>query len=182
MDVTAPTGERAGRGAATSAADRSPSILAPAVVLGLGLGGFVDGIVLHQVLQWHHMLSETDENPPTTLGGLETNVVADGLFHVAAWVFVVVGLAWLWQRARAGGWRWGWPTLLGGMAMGWGLFNVVEGVVNHHVLGIHRVRPDAGEPLAYDLAFLALGVLLLVGGWLVQRRDGAGAAAPGPGH
>ena len=25
--------------------------------LGLGLGGFFDGIVLHQILQWHHMLS-----------------------------------------------------------------------------------------------------------------------------
>src|SRR5215212_10407320 len=30
-------------------------ITGPGVVLGLGLGGFVDGIVLHQVLQWHHM-------------------------------------------------------------------------------------------------------------------------------
>jgi hypothetical protein len=27
------------------------------VFLGLGLGGFFDGIVLHQVLQWHHMVS-----------------------------------------------------------------------------------------------------------------------------
>ncbi|MCK1539441.1 DUF2243 domain-containing protein, partial [Bradyrhizobium sp. 176] len=27
------------------------------VLLGLGLGGFFDGIVFHQLLQWHHMLS-----------------------------------------------------------------------------------------------------------------------------
>lgn len=25
--------------------------------LGLGLGGFVDGIVLNQIAQWHHVLS-----------------------------------------------------------------------------------------------------------------------------
>jgi uncharacterized membrane protein len=28
--------------------------------MGLGLGGFLDGIVLHQVLQWHHMLTVGD--------------------------------------------------------------------------------------------------------------------------
>ena len=26
-------------------------------LFGLGLGGFFDDIVMHQVLQWHHMLS-----------------------------------------------------------------------------------------------------------------------------
>ena len=26
-------------------------------VLGMALGGFFDGILLHQVLQWHHFLS-----------------------------------------------------------------------------------------------------------------------------
>lgn len=185
MDLSTPPGPAttaarpadAHTGAADGSGAPAVSILPPAVVLGLGLGGFVDGIVLHQVLQWHHMLSETDENPPTTLGGLEANVLADGLFHSATWVFVAAGLLWLWQRARAGGWRWGWSTLLGGMAMGWGLFNLVEGVVDHHVLGIHRVRPEAADPLPYDLAFLALGALLLAGGWLVQRRDRAAPTA-----
>ena len=28
---------------------------AAGIFLGLGLGGFFDGIVLHQILQWHHM-------------------------------------------------------------------------------------------------------------------------------
>ena len=27
------------------------------ILFGLGLGGFFDGIILHQVLQWHHMLT-----------------------------------------------------------------------------------------------------------------------------
>jgi uncharacterized membrane protein len=30
---------------------------APGIVLRIGLGGFVDGIVLHQILQSHHMLT-----------------------------------------------------------------------------------------------------------------------------
>jgi uncharacterized membrane protein len=29
----------------------------PAFLMGIGLGGFIDGIVLHQILQWHHMLT-----------------------------------------------------------------------------------------------------------------------------
>src|SRR4051794_35429080 len=32
----------------------------PGTILGVGLGGFVDGILLHQILQWHHMLTSTD--------------------------------------------------------------------------------------------------------------------------
>ena len=33
------------------------------VVLGLGLGGFVDGITLHQIMQWRNMGSAV--LPPT---------------------------------------------------------------------------------------------------------------------
>ncbi|WP_267594617.1 DUF2243 domain-containing protein [Carbonactinospora thermoautotrophica] len=41
------------------------------LLIGFGLGGFVDGILLDQILQWHHMLSSTRAYPPTTLGGLQ---------------------------------------------------------------------------------------------------------------
>ena len=51
--------------------------------MGLGLGGFVDGIVLHQILQWHHMLTDTGDHPMTTVAGLEANTLADGFFHLA---------------------------------------------------------------------------------------------------
>ncbi len=29
-------------------------------VLGLGLGGLFDGIMLHQILGWHHLVGTTD--------------------------------------------------------------------------------------------------------------------------
>jgi hypothetical protein len=51
--------------------------------MGLGLGGFLDGIVLHQILQWHHMLTDTGDHPMTTVAGLEANTLADGFFHAA---------------------------------------------------------------------------------------------------
>src|SRR4051812_39189396 len=60
------------------------------IFFGLGLGGFFDGIVLHQLLQWHHMLSSAGF-PPDTLRNVKINVFWDGLFHSLTYVFVVVG-------------------------------------------------------------------------------------------
>jgi Predicted membrane protein (DUF2243) len=54
-----------------------------AFIMGLGLGGFIDGIVLHQILQWHHMLTDTGDHPSNTVAGLEANTLADGFFHLA---------------------------------------------------------------------------------------------------
>ena len=51
---------------------------------------------------------------------------------------------------------------------------LVEGVVGHHILTVHHVRDDVADPLPWDLAFLAFGALLLVGGWARSRRDRAG--------
>ena len=134
-------------------------------LLGLGLGGFLDGIVLHQITQWHNMLSSTDRWPATTLEGMERNMLADGLFHAATWILTVVGLWLLFNALRDGEYRCG-RALVGWMLAGWGIFNLVEGVIDHQLLGIHHVR---GESLAWDLSFLAFGAVLLLGGWLLAR-------------
>jgi uncharacterized membrane protein len=145
-------------------------ITAPAVMLGVGLGGLFDGIVLHQILQWHHMLTSQGDFPATTVGGLEVNTFWDGLFHATTYVFIAVGLFWLWDRARAGGVVWSWKGLLGWILVGWGLFNLIEGAIDHHILQIHHVRSGSNE-LAWDLAFLALGAVLVISGWAVVRSD-----------
>lgn len=136
---------------------------------GVGLGGFVDGIVLHQILQWHHLVSDTAHDP-ATVAGLEVNTMTDGFFHVLTW-FVVVGASIVtlahWRQGRlAPSWRFH----VGGVLAGWGGFNLVEGLVDHHLLAIHHVRDDLGGPLAWDLGFLALGAALLGAGLLLQRR------------
>jgi uncharacterized membrane protein len=135
----------------------------PGIVLGAGLGGFVDGIVLHQILQWHHLLTGTEEFPATTLEDLEVNTLWDGLFHLATLILVAVGLSLLW-RTRGNGRNVGSGRVLVGWALvGWGLFNLIEGIVDHHILGIHHVRSGPNE-LLFDVAFLAFGaVLVLVG-------------------
>ena len=142
---------------------------APAFVLGLGLGGFIDGIVLHQILQWHHMLTDTGDDPANTVAGLEANTLADGFFHLATWFLVVGGTVMIvraWQRGElAPPWR----VHFGMLLAGWGVFNLVEGLVDHQLLGIHHVRDDLGGPLGWDLGFLAFGALLVVAGLTLAR-------------
>jgi len=143
--------------------------VAPGLLLGIGLGGFVDGIVLHQILQWHHMLTATDEYPSTTIVGLEANTLADGLFHSATWVIVLIGTLMTvkaWQQGRlAPPWR----VHVGLLLVGWGAFNLVEGLVDHHVLRVHHVRDDVGSPLSWDLGFLTISAVLVAVGVGMSR-------------
>jgi uncharacterized membrane protein len=60
----------------------------------------------------------------------------------------------------------------------WGLFNVVEGLIDHQLLGIHHVHPGENE-LAWDLGFLALGVLQIAGGWASIRAGRDDSTPPG---
>ena len=158
-----------GGGVGTAGDRRVPArLVAGTILLGIGLGGFFDGIVLHQILQWHHLLSEAGL-PPDSLENLRLNVVADGLFHAATWIFTLAGVLVLWAGLRAG------PLirppaglLAGGILTGWGAFNLVEGTVNHHLLDLHHVRPGPDE-LLYDVGFLVWGAVMLVAGIVLLR-------------
>ena len=154
---------RSGGGAAGSLPPRTSGLL-----FGLGLGGFLDGIVLHQILQWHHMVSA--EQPPTTLAGLEVNTVADGFFHLGTWLAAVAGMVTALVAWRQGRIAPSWSFHLGLVVAGWGLFNLVEGLVDHQILGVHHVRDDLGAPPSWDIGFLLSGVLLIAVGALVHRR------------
>ena len=144
------------------------------VTLGVGLGAIVDGIVLHHVFQWHHMLTAWDHGriSADTVEGLRLNTLADGLFHSTAWVATALGLAWLWRAVKLPETRWSALAFVGALLAGWGGFNLVEGLINHHLLGLHHVRDDLGGPLAWDLGFLALGAAQLVAGMLLIRAGG----------
>lgn len=130
-----------------------------AVVLGLGIGGFLDGIIAHQLLGWHHLLSGWYPREDVRL-----MMIGDGLFHLLCLVFVLVGVTLLNRRAPLPD-----RVLLGGILVGWGVFNLVEGLIDHQLLGLHHVR-HGPDQLAYDLGFLALGAVLLVAGLLFAKR------------
>lgn len=146
-----------------------------AALTGFALGGFFDGIVLHQVLQWHHLLSAVDT---PALADLRMQVLADGLFHAAMYVVAVAGLALLLSRRATV------PAdppglLAGDLLLGFAAWHTTDAVLSHWVLGLHRIRMDVAVPLAWDLAWLAAFGLLpaLLGAWLLRR----GRRRPGPG-
>lgn len=159
---------------------RSPRLVWAGLLLGIGLGGFFDGIVLHQILQWHHMVSSHGNYPTTTVAGLQVNTLWDGLFHATTYVATVAGLLLLWSAARQRHVPWPSQLVIGLLLMGWGGFNMVEGVIDHHLLRIHHVNETAPREqwLWWDLAFLGWGMIMLAGGWALAVRSACRADDP----
>jgi uncharacterized membrane protein len=152
------------------------------ILLGLGLGGLFDGIVLHQILQWHHLVTSAGY-PPDSVANLQVNTFWDGIFHAGTYVFTVLGLAVLWRYSRRSHSRWPGKLLLASALMGFGIFNLVEGTINHHLLGLHHVNETVPREqwVYWDIGFLAWGAAMLAGGWLllrVDRRRGAERGMP----
>jgi uncharacterized membrane protein len=141
-------------------------LIAAGTLMGIGMGGFVDGIVFHQILQIHNMLSA--KLPPDTLINSKVNMVWDGLFHAFTWVVTAFALALLWNAGKRRDVPWSGRTFSGSMIAGWGLFNLVEGIIDHHILGIHHVVEILGLSI-YDYLFLGSGVLFMLIGWGLVR-------------
>jgi uncharacterized membrane protein len=140
----------------------------PGIFLGVGLGGFFDGIFLHQLLQWHHMFSS--KITVDTVQGLQMNTLGDGVFHTVTWVSVLIGLYILYSRVTESRRKvWGSSVLWAWILTGWGFFNVIEGLLDHQLLGLHHVRSGPYE-LWWDMGFLALGALLLAIGWQIRSK------------
>ncbi len=142
---------------------------AAGILLGIGLGGFIDGIVLHQILQWHNMVKNW--YPPATMEAMSFNMVWDGIVHAAVWIATLVGVLLLWRAAYRGAAIPSLKAFVGQMLLGWGLFNLVEGIIDHQLLAVHYVRQVPNYQV-YNLTFLAIGgVLFILLGWTLMRSE-----------
>ena len=142
-------------------------LVAAGILIGAGLlAGFVDGILLHEILQWHHMF--TSIRPATNLSNLEANTLGDGLFHLGTWILSVIGLALLWRAGGRSDIPWSSKIFGGSLLLGAGLFDFIEGFIDHQILGIHHVKPGPNQ-LAWDIGFLTLGAILALVGWVILR-------------
>jgi uncharacterized membrane protein len=150
--------------------NRKPGqMISAGILMGAGLGGFLDGILFHQLLQFHNMLSA--KIPPNDLISAKVNMFWDGLFHAGVWIMTIIGLALLWRAGQNRFVMWSGRTFLGSLLAGWGLFNLVEGFIDHILLGIHHVYEYTDNKLPWDLAFLASGALLILGGWFLIQSE-----------
>lgn len=136
-------------------------VVTASMILGAGLGGFVDGILFHQVLQSHAMLSSRISTD--TLEGKSINMFWDGIFHLGMLGIVVFGTGLLWNQSvkevdKSGRYLWG------GILTGWALFNLAEGVIDHQALQLHNVVEAAYNPHEWNYGFLmASGVVWIIG-------------------
>jgi uncharacterized membrane protein len=142
------------------------------VFLGLGVGGFIDGIVLHQIAQWHSMGSAI--LPPTTMEAMAQNMRWDGYFHVVTLILTLIGAVSLWREGLSGVAPPSFRILTGQMLLGWGVFNLVEGLVAHVLLELHHVRDLPMHMPLYDWVLLGVGgFFFILFGWLLSRTTEA---------
>jgi uncharacterized membrane protein len=141
------------------------------LTIGVGVGALLDGFILHQLLQWHHLWSRktTDKTVP----GLQENTLADGIFHMAFLVILLVGIG------LGVGRRVDTRPLIGLVLVGWGFFHIIDQFVFHLALQAHHIRMDVDNPEVYDWAFSGIGVGLIAAGSLVLRSTPR-VERPGP--
>jgi uncharacterized membrane protein len=147
------------------------------LLIGFALGGFFDGILLHQILQWHHLLSGMADIE--SLPDLRFQIMMDGLFHLLHYIMAVIGAVLLWLPSPRGKARISSRHLMGWALIGFGGWHGLDAVVAHWALQLHRIRMDVDNPLLWDLIwFVPFGLGALAAGfWLLNmppgpRRDG----------
>jgi len=121
-------------------------------LFGLGLIAFLDEVLFHQLLGWHHFYDKS-----TTSVGL----FSDGLFHAFSW-FATVGALFLVAdlRRRQSFWLKRWIC---GVLIGIGLFQLYDGLVQHKIFRLHQIRYDV-EILPYDIIWNTSAILILIVG------------------
>lgn len=161
---------------ARSMADPHQKVLSPvpltaaAIVLGIGIGGFIDGIVFHQILQWHQMIS--NKIPPVTYVAKSVNMFWDGIFHAVTLAITTTGIVLLWKLLKRKDIDNSGNLLVGGILSGFGLFNLLEGILDHQVLKLHNVREVTPNKQAWNIGFLAFSaVLILIGYFIIKQKN-----------
>ena len=144
------------------------------IYLGVGMGGLIDGILFHQILQIHNML--TGIIPKDTIPHLEINMVWDGVFHAVTWIMTAVGLMLLFRAQAVLGILWSGRVFVAALFLGWGLFNLIEGIVFHHILNLHHVYERLGVSI-FDYLYLLSGAVFSLCGWFMIHSARARAIA-----
>jgi uncharacterized membrane protein len=142
---------------------RVRSKLIGALLFGFGAGALLDVIVFHEMLQWHHLFSAY--RSARTLSGLRWNLRWDGAFELLSLLVLIAGLAIAWPPREEEGRRFAALAVAG-----WGLFNVVDELVFHLILGAHHIR-GGSRSSPHDSGFAVAGLLLLAGGLYAARRQ-----------
>lgn len=128
------------------------------VLFGIGIAGFIDETVFHQLLRWHHFYDKS-----TTAIGL----ISDGIFHAFSW-FATIGGLFIFadlQRRKAlwNGLWWG------GVLIGSGGFQLYDGTIQHKIMRIHQIR-YVENVMYYDIIWNIVAILMIILGLSLTVR------------
>jgi uncharacterized membrane protein len=138
--------------------------LVAAGVFGFGFSGLIDVLILHHVLQWHHLVSAI--YPMNTLDGLRTNILADGLFSIAMLTVAGVGAGVVWRAERRTEVPLATRPLAGSAVIGLGVFDLFDVIGNHVILGLHQPLSQGGT---YNPHWAVVSLLIVAAGAYVYR-------------
>ena len=127
------------------------------ILFGIGVAAFLDEVIFHQLLRWHHFYDKS-----TTDIGL----ISDGLFHAFSWFATIGGLFLLADLKRRGAFflkRW-W----GGVLVGAGGFQLYDGTIQRKWMQLHQIR-YVDNVLIYDLMWNASAICMILAGFLLLK-------------
>jgi uncharacterized membrane protein len=163
-----------------SGGDHRPALgsaIVTGLLLGVGIAGFIDETIFHQLLQWHNFYWGTTEY---------WRIFSDGLFHLVTTLLLLWGTFRLWRdpystdsvRTKA---------ILGGLFVGVGGFNAYDGVVQHVIFHFHLVQEhvcpkvhannsiiSCPADIPYEIVWISMGIIVIAIGvvfWRHARRD-----------
>lgn len=131
-------------------------------LFGIGLAAFMDEVVFHQLLHWHHFYDRSTASAA---------LVSDGLFHAFGW-FATVASLFLFANLRRRNALWP-KRWAGAILLGAGIFQLYDGIVQHKLLKLHQIRYNV-DILPYDIAWnAAAAALIIIGAFLLlwTRRE-----------
>ncbi|MFD1032184.1 DUF2243 domain-containing protein [Metaplanococcus flavidus] len=128
------------------------------ILFGIGLMAFIDEVVFHQLLQWHHFYDLST----TSIG-----IFSDGLLNSFAWFAAIFSLFLVADLRRRNAF---WPKRwIGAVFLGAGMFQLFDGLINHKVLNLHQIRYGV-DLLPYDLAWnIGAVILILIGLFILSQ-------------
>jgi uncharacterized membrane protein len=149
------------------------SAILTGLLLGVGIAGFIDETIFHQLLQWHNFYWGTTQF---------WRIFSDGVFHLVTTLLLLWGTFRLWRdpystdsiRSKA---------VLGGLLVGLGGFNTYDGVVQHVILHFHLVNeyvcanPQANNSIGscpadipYEIVWISMGLIVIAIGAVIWRH------------
>jgi uncharacterized membrane protein len=129
------------------------------ILFGVGLVAFIDEMVFHQLLHWHHFYDKSTTN---------VGLISDGFFHALSWLTTVGALFLVADLRRRNAWngeRW-----LGSVLLGAGLFQFYDGTVQHKLMMLHQIRYNV-VILPYDLIWNLTAISMIVIGYYLVRKS-----------